>query len=207
MAGSTSRRGDGGGGGGGGRLPWGGGKDAWGEERTRPLPPTRHERTRPSREGLGGARRGAATARGKERATAERHRGVPRATAGARVPGARPRARLGLGASHRTPPAGPGKPGRPGRGTGTTAGPATPTSPLRFFSPHGPRAARERAPREGKPWRAFPAQHRKGLGVFLSLHRFRLHLGGRRARVRNPAKKPPAAHNTPGGAQHPGGGD
>lgn len=45
-----------------------------------------------------GTRRGAAATRGEAR-SGGRRRGVPRAAAGARVPGARPRARLGLGAS------------------------------------------------------------------------------------------------------------
>ncbi|XP_059003419.1 collagen alpha-1(I) chain-like [Mustela lutreola] len=45
-----------------------------------------------------GTQRGVAATRGKAR-SGGRRRGVPRAAAGARVPGARPRARLGLGAS------------------------------------------------------------------------------------------------------------
>ena len=46
-----------------------------------------------------GARGTARPQPGGKRAAAEGHRGVPRATTGARIPGARPRARHGLGAS------------------------------------------------------------------------------------------------------------
>lgn len=59
-----------------------------------PNPPERHRNPAGS-----GARGTARPQPGGKRAAAEGHRGVPRATTGARIPGARPRARHGLGAS------------------------------------------------------------------------------------------------------------
>lgn len=135
-----------------------------------------------------------------------RHRGVPRATAGARVPGARPRARLGLGASHNPGRAGAGK-GAPG----TTGAPR----PQPFF-PWAACGARK-LPRGGKRTVAgLRSVRQEGLGVSPVLSRGgkqahrRLHLGGRRARGTGPAREPPAARTPRGGREaqrHPGGGD
>ncbi|XP_044092154.1 collagen alpha-1(I) chain-like [Neovison vison] len=80
-----------------------------------------------------GTQRGVAATRGKAR-SGGRRRGVPRAAAGARVPGARPRARLGLGASRpdRAKAGIAGGEGGGGRGSRTRGG-----GP-RMGGPHGP---------------------------------------------------------------------
>lgn len=186
------------------RPPVGGGKDA-GERIRRP---TRHKKAHPhtgrrpaplhphAQGGRGSGARDAARPQPGGR-SARRREGTAASrgpTAGARVPGARPRARLGLGASQQNqPPAGPGG-----------AGDGDPNPPL-FFSPWAACGARELPREEKKPWRALSSTGQKGLGSF-SLHRFRLHLGGRRARARA-LRGNPQPRATPRGAQHPGGGD
>lgn len=119
-----------------------------GAARLQPTKTPAENHTPPATTRARGTQCGAAATRGEAR-SGGRRRGVPRAAAGARIPGAQPRARLGLGASR--PDRAKGGPGSP---AGSGGGPAARAPDAR------PRDRERRGPRPD-PLRPPPGARRR----------------------------------------------